>query len=182
MEAPTQPFPEGADMNIPEAIAAAKGAYDLVAVGIAARDDAKVKSALADLQAKLLDALSIAVTQVQSTHTLELELQKLRVDAIKAEARQAELERQLEQRSQYKLTEVAQGKLVRELVEPSKAKVSNPKYFCATCYGEGREIPLNFIAKDLYGGSQLSCPTNKQHTLHLSQDRSAQLYPSIGIV
>lgn len=168
-------------MNIPEALAAAKGAYDLVAVGIAARDDAKVKSALADLQAKLLDALSIAVTQVQSTHTLELEVQKLRMEAIKSETREAELKRQLEQRSQYKLTEVAPGKLVRELVDPAEGKVGNPKYFCATCYGEGREIPLNFIAKDLYGGAKFSCLGNKQHTLYLSSESAAPLYPNTGI-
>lgn len=156
-------------MNIPEALAAAKGAYDLVAIGVAARDDAKVKSALADLQAKLLDALSIAVTQVQSTHALELEVQKLRMEAIKAEARHAELERQLEQRGQYKLTEVDPGTWVRELVEPAEEKMERPKYFCATCYGEGKEIPLQFIRDDQYGSTQLSCPANSAHALYLSE-------------
>ena len=157
-------------MNIPEALAAAKGAYDLVTIGVAARDDAKVKSALADLQAKLLDALTIAVTQVQSTHALELELQKLRMEAIKAEARQAELERQLEQRSQYKLTEIAPGKWVRELVEPAEADMGSPKYFCATCYGEGREIPLEFVPDDRHPGGQFLCLSRgSEHTLYVQK-------------
>lgn len=169
-------------MNIPEALAAAKGAYDLVAIGIAARDDAKVKSALADLQAKLLDALSIAVTQVQSTHALELEVHKLRMEAVKAEARNAELERQLEQRSQYKLTEIAPGKLAQELVEPAGSKASSPKYFCATCYGEGREIPLQFFANPLSGGAQFFCPSNKSHSIYLSEKHATPLYPETGIV
>lgn len=169
-------------MNISEALAAAKGAYDLVAIGIEARDDAKVKSALADLQAKLLDALSMAVTQVQSTHALELEVQKLRMEAIQADARQAELKRQLEQRSQYKLTEIAPGKLVRELVEPTEAQMGNPKYFCATCYGEGREIPLEFSAKDQYGCSQFACNSNSNHTLYLGKARVTALFPETGIV
>lgn len=160
-------------MNIPEALAAAKGAYDLVAIGVAARDDAKVKSALADLQAKLLDALSIAVTQVQSTHALELEVQKLRMEAVKAEARQSELERQLEQRQQYKLTEVAPGKWVRELVEPAEANMGSPKYFCATCYGEGREIPLDFSPANKYGGAQLSCNSNGNHAVFLGKGVTA---------
>ena len=164
-------------MNIPEALAAAKGAYDLVAIGIAARDDAKVKSALADLQAKLLDALVIATTQVQSTHALELELQKLRMEAIKAEARQAELERQLEQRSQYKLTEVAPGKWVRELMEPTEPAMGNPKYFCATCYGEGKEIPLQFIPNGKYTSSHWHCKAKAGHDVYVDSASGPKAIP-----
>lgn len=154
-------------MNIPEALAAAKGAYDLVAIGIAARDDAKVKSGLADLQARLLDALVIATTQVQSTHALELEVQKLRVESVKADARQAELERQLEQRSQYKLTEVSAGKMVRELVEPANSSTGSPKYFCATCYGEGKEIPLQFVQGGAYVAQHWKCAAKNGHDLYV---------------
>lgn len=169
-------------MNIPEALAATKAAYDLVALGVAARDEAKVNSALVDLQARLLDALVIATTHVQSMNTLELEVQKLRMEAIEADARQAELERQIKQRSQYKLTEVAPGKLVRELVESTEGQVGNPKYFCATCYGEGREIPLQFHPKPLTGGPKIECPSNDKHSIYLARESAPLLYPNIGIV
>jgi len=162
-------------MNITEALTAIKATYDLLSVSVAARDDAKIKIAMSDLLSRLVDASNTALTQIQATHTLEMEVQQLRVQAIQAQARHAELEAQLKQRSQYKLTEVAPGKWVRELMEPADAPKGTPKYFCATCYGEGREIPLEFVKADQYGNSQLLCAAaSHAHTLQVSQDLFSQ--------
>lgn len=160
-------------MTIAEALVAAKGAYDLIAIGIAARDDAKVKTAMADMQATLLEALSMAVTQVQSTHALELEVQELRMEAIQAKTRYAELERQLEQRSQYRLTEIGSGKWVQQLVDPTADAMASPKYFCATCYSEGKEVPLQFSGESPYFPATLKCRAKSGHDLVVKQNELA---------
>lgn len=158
-------------MNIPEALSAIKATYDLLSIGVAARDDAKVKNAMSDLLSRLMDASNTALTQIQATHALEMQVQQLRMEAVQAQARQAELEAQLKQRSQYKLTEVATGKWVRELVEPANTSKGSRKYFCATCYGEGREIPLEFVKADQYGSPQLLCLSKgTAHTLYVRDD------------
>lgn len=158
-------------MNIPEALAAIKATYDLLSVSVAARDEAKVQLAMSDLLSRLMDASNTALAQIQATHALEMEVQQLRMQAIQAQARHAELETQLKQRSQYKLTEVDPGKWVRELIEPSDTPKGNPKYFCATCYGEGREIPFKFTKENQLGSAALRCAAGgTAHTLYLSRD------------
>lgn len=172
MAAPTQPpiAIKRAGMNIPEALAAIKATYDLLSISVAARDEAKVQLAMSDLLSRLMDASNTALAQIQATHALEMEVQQLRMQAIQAQTRHAELEAQLKQRSQYKLTEVAPGKWVRELIEPTDTPEGSRKYFCATCYGQGREIPLEFVKADQYGSAQLLCAAGSNaHTLYLSR-------------
>lgn len=160
-------------MNIPEMLVAAKSAYDLLAVGVAARDQAKVDAAMADLRQELTSAISMSLAQVRATHALELEVQQLRMESIQAQARYAEMERQLEKRSQYVLSEVSPGKWVRELLETGGDAMGRPKYFCATCYSDGKEVPLQFSAESPYFPATLKCRAKNGHDLSLKQNELA---------
>lgn len=154
-------------MTLEAAITGLTATYNVLKGAIAARDDAMIKSAQAELQEKLLDISTTALTQIQSTHALELEAQKLRTQLIKADARVQEIERELEKRTAYEIAQPAPGQWARVPVGTAAGSPETTTYFCATCYAEGKEIPLQYRAAQPGYSAVLKCHVNKSHQLDL---------------
>jgi len=186
MEVPTQPFPRGADMNIPDALMAAKAAYDLLATGLAARDASKIEAAMLDLRQQLWDVSNISLSQVQALHRLELEAQELRVQAANAVRDLEDLKAQIAEEAKYELTEIRTGIWARVRVEDVETSVERRPNFCPTCYSSGRKTPLQYHQAQPGVSSFLRCPADKDHLLNLGgalprEPRPARRFsPGIG--
>lgn len=154
-------------MNIPDLLVAAKGAYELVAVGIAARDDAKVSEAMSELRQKLWDASAMGFSQMEKLHGLELEAQTLRMKLANAERGLEDLKRQMEDEANYQLAEVRTGVWARVLVEDIEKPVQRRPNFCPTCYSAGRKTPLQYREAETGVPNRLHCPVQTGHTLTL---------------
>lgn len=148
-------------------IAAANSAYTLLSTAISARDDAKVRSAQAEVQQKLGDALSMSISQLQTTHALELEAQKLRTELVEVQRRNQELAHELEQRRAYKLAQPAPGKWAYLRVEDEAGPPETTAYFCATCKAKGQEVPLQHKPATPGFDALLKCSVDKAHHLDL---------------
>jgi hypothetical protein len=168
-------------MNIPELLVAAKGAYDLVAVGIAARDDAKINEAMSELRQKLWDASAMGFSQMEKLHSLELEAQKLRMKLADAERGLEDLKRHMEDEAKYPLTEVRPGVWARVHVEDVEKPMERRPNFCPTCYGSGRKTPLQYREAAPSIPNRLVCPNDKGHTLNLGGALPAQTLQAFGI-
>ena len=153
--------------EIAGAMASLNLAFNVLKGAMAARDDALIKTAQIDLQEKLLSASTTALSQVQSTHTLELEAQQLRADLIQANARIQEIERELEKRGAYALAQPVPGQWARIPVGVTPDTPENTAYFCATCYSDGKEVPLQYRKAKPGFNAALLCQANKEHSLNL---------------
>ncbi|MEE9871819.1 MAG: hypothetical protein PBV86_13660 [Delftia lacustris] len=152
-------------MNIGDALVATKAAYDLAATALAARDDSKVQQAMADLQTKLLDALSMGFAQVQALHSLELETQKMRMELVEARRQREDLEAKFKEKVQYSLFEVVPGAWAYTAVSDMQKAVDSRPNFCASCYSAGKVVPLQHFQAQTHGQDQWFCPGDSAHTL-----------------
>lgn len=153
--------------EIAGAIASLNLAFNILRGAVEARDDAKIKAAQIDLQEKLLSASTTALSQVQSTHALELEAQTLRTELEQAKARVQTVERELEKRSAYTMAQPAPGKWARIPVGTTAGEPSTTAYFCAACYATGKEVPLQHKNASPGFPAYLVCPMEGTHTLDL---------------
>ncbi|QQB47833.1 hypothetical protein [Delftia acidovorans] len=169
MEVLTQPFPRGADMNIPELLVAAKGAYELVAVGIAARDDAKVSEAMSELRQKLWDASAMGFSQMEKLHGLEFEAQALRMKLANAERGLEDLKRQIADDAKYDLAEIPIGKWVQVRIEDAEKPVERRPNFCSSCHSAGRKTPLQYKEATVSEPSRLYCPVESKHSIYFGE-------------
>lgn len=154
-------------MTFVDALGAAKGAYELVAVAIKARDDAKVQSAMADLREKLWEMSTNGLSQIQELHRLELEVQQARMQLMEAQRANADLKAQIEDKAQYQLTEVTAGVWAQVLKDDIQKPVKSRPNFCAACYDTGRKIPLQYREASAGVPNRLTCPVEKEHRLDL---------------
>ncbi|MFN7155068.1 MAG: hypothetical protein ACK4OE_15395 [Acidovorax sp.] len=153
--------------EIAGAIAGLNLAFNVLKGAMAARDDALIKAAQIDLQEKLLNASTTALSQVQSTHALELEAQQLRADLVQANARVQAVERELEKRGAYKMAQPAPGQWARLPVGAVAGSPEDTAYFCATCYSEGKEVPLQYRKAGPGYNAGLYCQVSQGHSLNL---------------
>lgn len=149
------------------AIAGLNAAYNVLKGAVAARDDALIKTAQIDLQEKLLNASTMALSQLQSSHALELEAQQLRAELLQANARIQEVERELEKRGAYRMAQPAPGQWARLPVDEVPGPPDSTAYFCATCYADGKEVPLKFRPPGAGYHALLICPKEGSHSLTL---------------
>lgn len=154
-------------MNFPDALAAVQATYAVLAGALAARDDAKVKAAMADLQQQLWEASSINLSQLQLLHRLELETQELRVQAANAVRDLEDVKAKAADEAKYHLAEVRTGVWARVLVEDIEKPVERRPNFCPTCYTAGRKTPLQYREAETGVPNRLHCPVQTGHTLTL---------------
>jgi hypothetical protein len=154
-------------MSLDAAVTGLTAAYQVLRGAIAARDDALIQRAQYDLQEKLLTVSATALTQLQATHALELETQKLRTELVQADARVQEKERELEKRTAYKMAQPAPGIWARIPVDATAGEPESTAYFCATCYADGKEVPLQYRKAGPGYHAGLYCQVNKDHVLNL---------------
>jgi len=153
-------------MELTTALAGAKGLIDMAKVALAARDDAKVKEALLQLQDRLYDAQSAALTAVERASGLQAAL-------VKCEEEKRELERQLEDRNAYDLFEVRPGAFVLRS-KPGPEGVAPPEhYLCQNCQGKG----ITSVLRLSVDGLELTCAEERGHRILLVAPSYAAVVP-----
>lgn len=149
------------------AVGSAKATLDLLSIAIKARDQRMIDEAISTLRQELLDALSIATSNVLTINSLELEAQKLRTQLLETELKQHELEREIERRRAYKLSQPAKGTWAYVLENAPTGAPDNTAYFCPACHAEKRDVPMQFRQAAPSIPNRLVCPLNKEHFISL---------------
>lgn len=151
-------------MSLIDALTAAKAAYDLASVAMQARDDAKAQSAMAELREKLWEMSTMGFAQVQTLHSLELEVQKLRMELADAQRQNKDLEAELKEQIQYQPAEIHPGVWAYTRVEDAEKPVQSRPNFCSACYGEGKKTPLRYYPSLGQRFETWQCVLNGDHT------------------
>lgn len=153
--------------DITGAISGIATTFKVLRGAIDARDDALIRNAQIDMQQQLLEALSTAASQIQTVNALELEAQQLRTQLVQANALHQEAKRELKKRVAYKLAQPAPDKWAYVLASETGTSTETTTYFCATCYAEHLEVPMQYL-----GGNArtLRCTINGKHSIHIPGD------------
>lgn len=117
------------------ALGALKGTWDLARVALDARDDAKLRTALSDMAARLLDVQTSALGLADQVSSLQGEL-------LNAQAQLRELQGRLAEREQYVLHELAPGFFVyrfQPLSVPADGRPVPVHHLCQPCFDAGKK-------------------------------------------
>ncbi|MDR2333715.1 MAG: hypothetical protein LBE61_09545 [Burkholderiaceae bacterium] len=163
------------------AVVSAKATLELLSIAIKARDQVKIEESISTLRQELLEALTIAYSNVQTANTLELEAQKLRTQLLEAELKQHELEREIERRRAYKLAQPAKGAWAYVLENALAGAPDSTTYFCPACHAEKRDVPMQFRQAAPSIPNRLVCPLNKEHVISLGGALPAQTLQVRGL-
>ena len=142
-------------LEISGALAGARATVEAIKLGIEARDDAKVKAALVDLQAKLVEAMSTALSLVEKNAALQAALSE-------AQREKADIQRKVEERASYTLHEIAPGTFVYASQPGSGGRQEPQHYLCQACYDKGTKSILRRIDQTTMGASW-TCVQNSAH-------------------
>ena len=142
-------------MEIGAALTSAKTLYDTARAAMEARDDAKLKTAMVELQGKLHDATQAAITSISEAMTLQKDLRA-------AQDELAEIKRKQADRERYALTQLpGEGKQFAFARKPSaEGDDEPPHYLCQGCYDKGIKAVLQ--GGDFYNTKTYDCPNCKQ--------------------
>lgn len=138
-------------MEIGAALTSAKTLYDAARAAMEARDDAKLKTAMVELQGKLYDATQAAITSISEAMALQ--------NALRAATDELnEMKRKEADRERYTLTQLpGEGKQFAFARKPSaEGDDEPPHYLCQGCYDRG----LKFVLQGTEGQFwwEYSCP------------------------
>ncbi len=123
-----------------------------------AKEDAKVRGALIDMQSRLLDAMSAALDQAEKLAALQQELGAAKSDLAAARAK-------LEDRGRYPIHEYVPGVFVRKS-QPSVDDPQEPEHLlCAACFDLGTKSVLVNKPADQY----LRCLNDATHSVQVRQ-------------
>lgn len=149
-------------MDIPNALASLAALVDIAKTAIDARDDAKLRVALSDMAARLVDAQTDRLDLLDRLERseavrrqLELQLQQLRTDR--------------EERERYVVLEVRPGAYVRAL-QPREGLAGAAHHLCHVCFDEGRHS----ILQRSLDGRLLRCLADARHDITLAVYRRGQ--------
>lgn len=138
-------------MEIGAALTSAKTLYDTARAAMEARDDAKLKTAMVELQGKLHDATQAAITSISEAMTLQKDLRA-------AQDELAEIKRKQADRERYALTQLpGEGKQFAFARKPSaEGEDEPPHYLCQGCYDKGFKFVLQGTEGQFWW--EYSCP------------------------
>ena len=141
-------------MELAAALASARTALELIKLGVAARDEAKVQAALIEANMRLLDLSTAALSLAEKNGALVAQLA-----AAQSENRQ--IKAKLDDRAAYALHEVRPG----AFVYAAKAAGDGSKpahYLCQPCYDKGIKTVLRRIEGSTIG-NLLECAADRRH-------------------
>lgn len=142
--------------EITAALAAARSTFDLIKVAIAARDDAKLQAAVAEMSARLTDAILSALASAEKSASLQAALSACERDKAEAHAK-------LLDRTQYVLQELRPGTFVYA-AESDDGRAKSPQhYVCQPCYDKG----IKSVLQRAQNGALLQCNTSNGHNLRV---------------
>lgn len=144
-------------LEITTALSGMKGTLDLLKTAVAARDAAKIETAMQDMASRLTDALMSGLASVGKAQALQAAL-------LAAERKNAELEQKLADQAMYELHELRPGAFVYR----SKPALNGPEapqhYLCQACRDQGIKTVLR-REPTLFDSSMWCCPANNRHDI-----------------
>lgn len=159
-------------MDVPTTVTAALGslrtAFDLVKLGVAARDDAKIRDALSAMAERLADANFAALEASERVMA-----QSALIDDLKTQLRDAQ--QRVREREDYVLQEVRPGAFVYafrpkqragEAAQPGNDHVAPPHYLCQVCFDDGKKSVLQRSPN----GRVLYCKISSAHNVVIADE------------
>lgn len=144
-------------IDIAAAISSTSTLLGIAKGALAARDDAKAQQAITDVQLKLLDVSTAALSLSQTNIALTDEIRLL-----KDQAHQAQMKTR--DRDGYEIAEVCPGAHAYKS-KPAKEGASVPlHYLCQPCYDKGVKAMLRFHQTEGWG-KEWACPENEAHNI-----------------
>lgn len=146
-------------IEITGALTAARTLAEMAKTAIEARDDAKAKAAVAELQGKLFDATSAALAANSEIASLQSTLREV-------EQAKRDLEAQIRDQEAYSLVEIRPGAYAytRATVTPDRPNGSAP-YYCQACYGTGLKSVLQYQAPRTGFNASWACAHDQHHVI-----------------
>lgn len=118
--------------TISATLGALKTSFDLAKSAVAARDDAKLASALEAVNDRIFQVQNASLQVQEKMSAMRDEIETLKDGKRQISTRVAELEHQKSEREKYELHELSQGVFVLAEIEPTKDGRS-PHYLCQPC-------------------------------------------------
>lgn len=149
-------------MELATALSSARAALDLLQLGLNARDDAKVKAATADLNARISDITERAIGFQERNAAL--------VEATSVQARRiAELEQAAMDRERYVLHELRPGAFAYTLRHVHQGPDHPAHHLCQPCYDKGVKAMLRYRNGPEWGNGTWLCPEQHGHAIEDTQ-------------
>ena len=140
------------------ALASARSLVDLAKSAIDARDDAKVRSALIELQAKLMDAMSAALLAQEKNASLHQQVTSL-------QGQVQDLKLQLENRQRYRLTPICPGAYAYTDAPGQSGQDAHAHYLCQPCFDKGAKSVLRYSHPKPGVNGAWTCPESSAHRI-----------------
>jgi len=147
-------------MDFASAISGVGSMLQIATTAIQARDDSKAKQAIADVQMKLFELLTAALSMTEKNISLLNEVMDLQ------EKLQA-IESKNNERSGYVLVQVTPGSWAYESRSSSEGEGSQAHHLCQPCYDKGTKSILRRM-EEAFGIKFMQCPENKDHRIELA--------------
>jgi hypothetical protein len=149
-------------MEILAALSGLKSALDLARLAIDARDDAKIKTALAEVSELYIAALTAAADSAKRFHDLQTEHLLLKDE-------QRDLRHRIEERSKYRLEAIGPGVFCYR-ADLDEASGEPAHFLCQPCYDRGIKAILRLMPRYTPDDQAVwSCPENGGHDLVVSK-------------
>ncbi len=139
-------------MEIGSAIASLSASLSLARAALETRDAIKINTAIADLNTKYTELSMAGLQLVEKLSALQTALGE-------AQHENAELKKQLNERSHYVLHELAPGRFVYRYIPNGEG--SDPEhYLCQACYDQGVKSVLYLYQVEECISRHYSCPVS----------------------
>ena len=145
-------------MEIAAALSGLRGLIDTAKIALEARDDAKVKEALAGMSERLLNAYGVALETAEKNAQLQATIQALN-------QKHVELERQLTEKEMCRLVPLGKNSFAYLPAGQLQEGSDRTLYYCQPCYDKGVKSVLRYSPADSYGYARWICVEHGGHNI-----------------
>ena len=145
-------------IEITAALTSARTLLGLAKDALDARDDARTRQALSDLQIKLFDVTSAALAMAEKAAAVQSALSM-------AQDEQRKLQAQALDREQYTLHELRAGAFAYASHAQDAGSQQSQHYLCQPCYDKSIKSILRYAPGGEYFYGKWTCPESAQHAV-----------------
>ena len=146
-------------MDFAAAISSVGSMLQIANTAVQARDDAKAKQAIADVQMKLFELSTAALGMTEKNMALVNEIRDLQEKIRDFESKATE-------RDSYVLVQINGGAWAYKYKFAAESSVDESPHFCQPCYDKDVKSVLR-KSQYGYGGWYFSCPEDERHQIEL---------------
>lgn len=146
-------------LEITAALGAVRTAVDIARMAVDARDDARAKQAIAEIQMKLLDVMSAALAVSEKAAALQAAL-------VESQDAHRQLKAAVAEKEACTLAEIRPGGYAYSSKLLQEGNYQHTPYFCQPCYDKGVKALLKFSPAREGADALWECPETKQHEVY----------------